>query len=193
MKNKKVFLLSALAALMFTTYSCKGDKAAEAKDGEAPTTEAAAPEEKALVFAEFTDLDLSPAGFPMTIKAPKDAKVTKGEIEGEVYVYGGKRFKLSIKEMSGSAETAVGAMKELQADAEMNPSFDKLVEDQPTYYLKANKDGALSFVFAVNKNEEYCMMVTEGVPFDQSPDQFTDYSADDVKLMLEAAKTLKAK
>lgn len=191
MKNKKLLLAISLAALTLSLYSCKGDKIPTEGAEAAAETEASV--EKPLVFAEFTDLDLSAEGFPVTIKAPKNAKVIKSTIEGEVYVYAGKRFKLSIKEMPGTAEGSVATMKELQADKELNPSFDKLVEDQPTYYLKATTDGQLSFVYALTTSEESCFMVTEGMPYSDSPDQFTDYSNDDVKLMLEAAKTLKAK
>ncbi|MCW4469315.1 hypothetical protein OGH69_10090 [Flavobacterium sp. MFBS3-15] len=194
MKNKKIFLVSTLAMLTLSLYSCKGDKIpTEGAGTETAETETAAPEEKPLVFAEFTELDLSPEGMPVTIKAPKDAKVIKGSIEGEVYVYGGKRFKLSVKQMSGTAESTVATMKELQADKDLNPSFDKLVEDQPAYYLKASTDGTLSFIYAITTGDESSILVQEGMPHDQSPDQFTDYSNDDVKLMLEAAKTLKAK
>ncbi len=193
MKNNKLFLATALAALAFTTYSCKGDKATEGTEAETAETEAAAPA-KPLVFAEFVDLDLSSNGMPMVIKAPKDAKIIKSTIsEDEIFVYGGERFKLTLKKMSGTAENSVATMKELQADKDLNPSFDKLVEDLPTSYLKASKDGTLSFITAVTTSEESCIMVQEGMIGDQSPDQFTDYSADDIRLMYEAAKTLKAK
>lgn len=193
MKNKKSFLLSALVALAMSVYSCKGDKIhAEGAEAETAETETAAAE-KPLVFAEFAELDLSTEGMPITIKAPKDAKVIKGSVEGEVYIYGGKRFKLSVKQMAGTAESTVATLKELQADKELNPSFDKLVEDQQTYYLKANNDGTLSFITAVTTGEESCILVQEGMPHDQSPDQFTDYTVEDIKLMFETAKTLKAK
>lgn len=186
MKNKKMILMGAIAALTLLTYSCKGDKDTKA----AAETEAAA--EKPLVFAEFTDLDLSAEGIPVVIKAPKDAKVIKSTTDGELFVYGGKLFKLTLAKRDGSAEDNVSLLKEMSTDKELNPSFDKLTVDEPTAYVKAKKDGELSFTVGVN-TAEGCIIIQEGMSYDQNPDQFSDYSPADVQLMFDAAKTATAK
>ncbi|AWH84855.1 hypothetical protein HYN59_06815 [Flavobacterium album] len=190
MKNK-LFLLSAIAALAFTTYSCKGDKAKEGTETEA-ATEAPAAEDKPLVGSEFVDLDLSGEGIPIILKAPKDAKIIKSTTEGELFVYGGKRFKLTVSKNEGTAEEAVGNIKVLSTDKELNPSFDKLVDDKPTAFMKADTKGKLSFTVGITTGES-SVIIQEGMGFDQSPDQFTDYTNDDINLMYDAANTAVAK
>ncbi|MEL1243615.1 hypothetical protein AAEO56_05025 [Flavobacterium sp. DGU11] len=192
MKNK-VFLVTALAALALTTYSCKGDKAAEGKATEAEaTSETPAAEDKPLVGSEFVDLDLSSEGIPIILKAPKDAKIIKSTTEGELFVYGGKRFKLTVSKRDGTAENSVGMIKELQADKELNPSFDKITDDKPTAFMKADTKGKLSFTVGITTGES-SVIIQEGMGFDQSPDQFTDYTNDDINLMYDAANTAVAK
>jgi hypothetical protein len=192
MKNKKLFLLSTIAALAFTTYSCKGDKAAEAGTATKAKTEEKAAEDKPLNGAEFVDLDLSSEGMPIILKAPKDAKIIKSTTEGELFVYGGKRFKLTVSKREGTAENNVGMIKELQADKELNPSFDKLVDEKPTAFMKADTKGKVSFTVGIPTGES-SVIIQEGMTFDQSPDQFTDYTNDDINLMYDAANTAVAK
>ncbi len=192
MKNKKLFLLSALAAFAFTTYSCKGDKTAEAGTQTEAKTEEKAVEDKPLNGAEFVDLDLSSEGIPIVLKAPKDAKIIKSTTEGELFVYGGKRFKLTVSKRDGTAESSVGMIKELQADKELNPSFDKLVDDKPTAFMKADTKGKVSFTVGITTGGS-SVIIQEGMTFDQSPDQFTDYTNDDINLMYDAANTAVAK
>lgn len=194
MKNKKVFLVSALAALSMATYSCKGDKAAEAGTETATeaTTETTAAEDKPLVGAEFVDLDLSGEGMPIILKAPKDAKIVKSSTGGDLYVYGGKRFKLTVSKSEGSAEEAVANIKLITTDKEMNPSFDKLVDDQPTAFMKSDTQGKLAFTVGIT-TAEGSVIIQEGMGFDQSPDKFTDYTNDDINLMYDAANTAVAK
>lgn len=190
MKNRKFLLFAAIATLTFTTYSCNGNKSEGATEV-AATEETAAPE-KPLVFAEFVDLDLSSYGIPVVTKAPKDAKVIKSTTEGEVFVYGGKLFKLTFSIHEGTAEESVGLIKEITGDKEMNPGFDKFVAEDPTGFMKQNKEGKLAFTHGVTTGQS-SVIIQEGMGFDQSPDQFTDYSADDIKLMYEAAKATVAK
>lgn len=188
MKNKKTLLLAAISTLAMTAYSC-GSKS----EGEAPKTEeAAAAPEKPLLFAEFVDLDLSADGIPVVVKAPKGAKVIKSTTEGELFVYGGKVFKLTLSTHEGTPEEAVGVIKEMTGDKELNPGFDKFVTEDPTGFVKQNTEGKLAFTYGVAVGES-TVIIQEGMGYDQSPDQFTDYSADDVKLMYEAAKATVAK
>lgn len=188
MKNKKSLLLAAIATLAITTYSCNGSKS----EGAAAATEETAAPEKPLVFAEFVDLDLSSYGIPVVTKAPKDAKVIKSTTEGEIFVYGGKLFKLTFSIREGNAEESVGLIKEMTGDKEMNPGFDKFVTEDPTGFVKQNNEGKLAFTYGVTTGQS-SVVIQEGMSHDQSPDQFTDYSADDVKLMYEAAKATVAK
>ncbi|RZJ70740.1 hypothetical protein [Flavobacterium sp.] len=187
MKKKNLLVLTAIAALSITAYSCNGSKSAEGA-----TAEENATPEKPLVFAEFVDLDLSSYGIPVVTKAPKDAKVIKSTTEGEIFVYGGKAFKLTFMLREGTAEESVGQIKEMTGDKEMNPSFDKFVTEDPTGFIKSNKEGKLSFTYGVTTGES-SVIIQEGMTYDQSPDQFTDYSPADVKLMYEAAKASVAK
>ncbi len=189
MKNKKFLLVAAIAMLAFSTYSWNGNKSENAAATEETAT--AAPE-KPLVFAEFVALDLSSYGIPVVTKAPKDAKVIKSTTKGEVFVYGGKLFKLTFSIHEGNAEESVGMIKEITGDKEMNPGFDKFVTEDPTGFIKQNKEGKLAFTYGVTTGKS-SVIIREGMTFDQSPDKFTDYSADDVKLMYEAAKATKAK
>jgi len=189
MKNKKFLLVAIFASLAFATYSCNGNKSENVAATEETAT--AAPE-KPLVFAEFVDLDLSSYGIPVVTKAPKDAKVIKSTTEGEVFVYGGKVFKLTFANREGNAEESVGIIKGITSDKEINTSFDKFVTEDPTGFIRQNKDGKLSFTYGVTTGTS-SVVIQQGMSFDQSPDQFTDYSADDVKLMYEAAKATIAK
>ncbi len=74
----------------------------------------------------------------------------------------------------------------------MNPSFDKFEEEDTHSFLKKNKEGRLTFTHGLEADGK-TILVSEGMPYDISPDQFSDYSADDIKIMYEAAKATKAK
>lgn len=190
MKKVSLFLMAAFAALFFT--ACGGsDKKAE--EGEAAATEAAAPADKHYTAAELVDLDLSAQGVNAVVKAPAGAEVKKSSDGREVYVQAGKFFKMTVKNNEGSSADFLGMVKPMASDKELNPSFDKFEEESATGYLKKNTDGKMSFMHMIDKADGNSLVISEGVPFDVNSDGNTEYSADDVKVMYEAAKAAKAK
>ena len=141
---------------------------------------------------DLVDLDLSANGIPVITKAPKDAKIMTYDLPKSVIVYGGKFFKLTFEASEGSVAENLDGLKSIATNKDVNPNFDKLEVDEKNGFLKKNKDGKLSFIYMVSAGGK-AVSIVEGMPYDISPDQFSDYSADDVKLMFEAAKATKAK
>ena len=194
MKNKKMILLCGFAALALSISSCKGDKTANGETAVSETEtvvedEPLVVEDEPLDGAKFVDLDLGSEGLPVALKAPKDAKIIESSTEGTLFVYGGKRFKLTLSSVEDqSVEEYVALLREFKKDPEMNPSFDKFIYDDATGYMAADKDGKLTFTVGVPVGDN-CVIIQEGIDFDKSPDQFTDYTAEDVQLMYDAART----
>jgi hypothetical protein len=143
-------------------------------------------------IADLVDLDLSTSGMAIVTKAPKDATIIKSKNNTDVTVYGGKFFKVTFSEMDGAVEDNIGTMKSIVSDKEINPSFDKFEAEEKNGFLKKNKEGKLAFSCFTGAGGK-TILAQEGMQYDLSPDQFTDYSPEDVKLMYEAAKATKAK
>ncbi len=173
-------------AIGITLTSCGGAKASGETETTTPPTEIVATDVH-YTAADLVDLDLSSYGFPVMTKAPKDAKIIKATSGTEVYVLAGKFFKLTFSDMDGAVADNMDMVKSMVTDKEMNPSFDKLELDEAMSFLKKNKEGKLSFRVFGDLGAK-TLIITEGIPFDLSPDGFTDYAADDMKLMYEAAK-----
>jgi hypothetical protein len=194
MKNKKLILLGALAALALTTYSCKGDKAAETKP-EGEKKETAAAQVKPLVLAEMTDLDLSSYGFPILLKAPKDAKVIKSDTDAEeLYIYGGKQYKLTISKREGLAEDAVKSLGSYRFKKEINPTPDTIIAEDATGFIGKDPEGTHSFLRAIQTGP-ICILISDGMSYSQSPDPSESMivTPEDIKLMYDAVKMSKAK
>ena len=141
---------------------------------------------------DLVDLDLSSNGIPVTVKAPKDSKVMVYKTNGDVCVYGGKFFKLTFSQMDGSVADNMDMIKGMIVDKDLNPSFGKIEAEDASGFLKSDKDGKVSFRQFIQAGEK-TVIISEGMPYDLSPDQFTDYSNDDVNVMYEAARTAVAK
>ncbi|WP_045113619.1 hypothetical protein [Microscilla marina] len=143
-------------------------------------------------FDGFAVFDLSNAGFAATIMAPKNARVIPHKTNLGVTIYGGKYFKMQLNKIQGTAQENTQAIRALATDKDLNPSFAKLEVDGATGYLKADKNGALSFVHCVGTNGE-TVVISSGMPYRLSPDKFTAYTRQDVQLMWKSAKTFKLK
>lgn len=137
--------------------------------------------------ADLVDLDLSSYGIPVITKAPKGSKVMKYAASGEISVYGGKFFKITFSQMDGALDDNFTLIKEMVSDKELNPSFDKFEAEEKYSFLKKNKEGKFAFSCALQSGDK-TIFIAEGMAYDISPDKFTDYSPEDVKLMYEAAK-----
>lgn len=185
-------LLTGCVALTLMLTSCGGS--AEKTTGDGTVTESTEPKvnETHFTAADLVDLDLSTNGIPMTVKAPKDAKVMVYKTNGDVCVYGGKFFKLTFSQMDGAMEDNMEMIKSMIVDKEINPSFDKIEAEDQNGFLKLDKGGKASFRQFVQSGQK-TVIISEGMPYDISPDQFTDYTNDDIKVMYEAAKTAAAK
>jgi hypothetical protein len=192
---KSKLILGICTSILATTIfiSCGGGEKAE--DGTA--TETATINETALTETHFTmtdlvDFDMSSTGINVITKAPKNAKTFKYDANGNISVYGGKFFKISFSYLDGSVADVISSIKGSLTDKEMNPSFDKVEMEDETGFLIKSTDGKLSFNHGIQVGDK-TLIISEGMPYDISPDQFTDYTAEDVKLMYEAAKATKIK
>jgi hypothetical protein len=153
--------------------------------------------------ADLVDFDLSANGLPIITKAPQGARVIIEKSSGDIIVYGGKFFKITFKkndfknpfsddEEFENIAAVIDFYKSMASDADMNPSFDKFEIEEENGYLKKNKDGKLSFLCGLKVGTNAVLM-SEGMTYDLSPDKYTDYSVDDVKVMFQAAKATKIK
>ena len=186
---KSIFIGCLASSLML--MSCGSSTEPAAAEGTA--TEAAAPTTDVhYAVADLVDLDLTDHGIAVITKAPKDAKVMKYEVNGNICVYGGKFFKLTFSKMDGNADDTFNDIKSLVVDKELNPSFSGFEAEDKNSFLKKNTDGQLAFTHALDAGGA-AIIIQEGMPYDISPDQFSDYAAEDVKIMYEAAKATKAK
>jgi PBP1b-binding outer membrane lipoprotein LpoB len=186
-------ILTGCIALTFVLTSCGGSANKTTTEGAA--TEASsepAINETHFKVSDLVDLDLTSNGIPLTVKAPKDSKVLVYKTNGDVCVYGGKFFKLTFSQMDGAMADNMDMIKGMIVDKELNPSFGKIEAEDANGFLKADKDGKVSFRQFVQTGEK-TVIISEGMPYDISPDQFTDYSNDDIKVMYEASKTAVAK
>jgi hypothetical protein len=187
----KIILTGCVAlTLMLTSCGGSGEKAAT----EITATESTEPKvnETHYTAADLVDLDLSSNGIPLTVKAPKDSKVMVYKTNGDVCVYGGKFFKLTFSQMDGAMEDNKEMIKSMIVDKEINPSFEKMEAEDQNGFLKLDKSGKVSFRQFVQAGQK-TVIISEGMPYDISPDQFTDYTNDEIKVMYEAAKTAVAK
>lgn len=150
--------------------------------------------------SDLVDFDLSSKGINVITKAPKGAKIIKDG--DDIVVYGGKFFKITFSkqdfvnpfnedEKYESISEKVADLKTLSSDTEMNPSFVKFEVEDENGYLRRSKTG-LTFVFGV-KSGNAAIIITDGMSYDNSPDKFTKYSDEDIKVMYEAAKATTAK
>lgn len=193
MRNKKMILLSSFAALTMSLYSCKGDKAENTDAENVSETETVSDAEteevvsdQTLAFADFVDLDLSSEGMPVVIKAPKDARIIEGG-DQRLFIYGGKRFKLTLEvNEDDTAEEYLEYSKAIVMDKEINPDFDKFIDESDNGFLSKDTYDIYWFYAAVPYGDS-CIVIEEGMDFDKSPDQFTLYSEEDTKLMYQSA------
>lgn len=186
-------ILTGCIVLTLVLTSCGGSANKTTTEGAA--TEASsepAINETHFKVSDLVDLDLTSNGIPLTVKAPKDSKVLVYKTNGDVCVYGGKFFKLTFSQMDGAMADNMDMIKGMIVDKELNPSFGKIEAEDANGFLKADKDGKVSFRQFVQTGEK-TVIISEGMPYDISPDQFTDYSNDDIKVMYEASKTAIAK
>ena len=77
------------------------------------------------------------------------------------------------------------------SDSELSPGFKKIESDEQNGFLKRSESG-LSFFYGV-KSGDKAITITEGMSYDKSPDKFTKYSDEDIKVMYEAAKATVSK
>ncbi|MFN8286105.1 MAG: hypothetical protein U0V74_05090 [Chitinophagales bacterium] len=188
---KKLFLVLAAPAVLFLSSCGGGSKTDEKAEG---TSETSAPAASETHFkeADLVDLDMSSAGINVVAKAPKDSKIIKYEVDGSQNVYGGKFFKMSYKFMDGTVADNMALIKGMATDKELNPGFDKLEDETENGFLKKTTDGKLSFVHMLDLDGK-TLIISDGMPYDVSPDQSTDYTADDIRTEYAAAKACKAK
>jgi len=150
--------------------------------------------------SDLVDFDLSSKGINVITKAPKGARVIKDG--NDIVVYGGKFFKITFSkqdfvnpfnedEKYESISEKVADLKTVAGDIDMNPSFIKFEAEVKNGFLKRSKTG-LTFVVGV-KSGEAAIIITDGMSYDNSPDKFTKYSDEDIKVMYEAAKATLAK
>lgn len=151
--------------------------------------------------SDLVDLDLSSKGFNVITKVPKGAKIIQDG--NDIAVYGGKFFKITFSkqdfahpfnegETYSSIAEKVADIKILAGDAEMNPGFVKFEIEDKNGFLKRSKTTGLTFTYGVKAGDK-AIMISDGITYDISPDKFTKYSDDDVKVMYEAAKATVAK
>ena len=192
--RKHFFALALIGATaLILTTSCGGGSS-NGKGGEAAATDKPKPADNHYTEKDLVQKDLTADGINATVLAPKDAYVIWSKDKSEATVYGGKFFKFSIN-VSDTEQTAEGLyeiLKPLVSNTQVNPDFVKFVEDKETGWLKENKGGKLSFVILVpRKAGNY--KISDGMAFDDSPDQNTDYTAEDIKAEYAAGRSFKAK
>lgn len=186
---KKLFLVFAAPAVLFLS-SCGGGSSSENKTEGAGSEQAAT--DKHFKAEDLVDLDMSASGMNVIAKAPKDSKIIAYETDHSQNVYGGKFFKMSYKFIDGGVEDNMELFKSMATDKDLNPSFDKLEDETANGFLKANKDGKLSFIYLVDVDGK-TLVISDGMPYDVSPDQSTDYTPDDIRAEYAAAKACTAK
>jgi hypothetical protein len=189
-------LLIAGFTLSLMLMSCGSSSEASAKNEPAATvSESTEPviDETHFKVSDLVDLDMSANGIPLVTKAPKGAKLMKYEVDGSTTVYGGKNFKITFKKWDGTAAENHADMKEVVGNKEVNVSFDKFEVEDKTGFMRKDKSGQLTFLYYVDLPGGGCYEISEGMPFDISPDKFFDYTPDDVKVMYEAARATVAK
>lgn len=150
------------------------------------------PENKHYQVKELVDIDLSSHGVNLTVKAPKDSKIIKSKANKDIFVYGGKFFKLTIANREGDYVENMDMLKDLVSDKKINPSFDKFDVELENGFLKTTTKGKISFLWFIQIGEKH-VIINEGMGYDESPDKFTDYTEADIMVMFEAAKASKAK
>lgn len=184
-------MVLAAPAILFLSSCGSGSSTENKTDGEAANS-SPAPSEAHFKETDLVDLDLSSAGINAVAKAPKDSKIIKYETDGSQNVYGGKYFKMSYKFIDGTVAENLEMFKAMATDKELNPGFDKLEDETENGYLKKTTDGKLSFVHMIDLDGK-TLVITDGIPYDISPDQSTEYTADDIRTEYAAAKACKAK
>jgi hypothetical protein len=197
-KVKAVFAGCFLASVVLMGCGNAGSEPVKnTADSTAATAEAPA-EKKAEVkhytSADLVDLDLSAHGYPLIVKAPKDAKVVKSTLSDGIAVDGGKAFGLTISKNEGTdAAYMHDGIKKLEATPES--MFAKFEAEDKTGFIKKNTEGKFSFKYYVEAGKD-SYTVVEGIPFDLAdPNDFDLYTftLDDIKVMYEAAKATKLK
>ncbi len=192
MKNlTKFFACAILFATLLQSCGSADTNTSSNADGQV-SAEASVQNDTHYKTADLVDLDLSANGIPVVIKAPKGSKVLKYDVDGSISVYGGKFFKVNFKQIDGALADNMSMYKSMKTDKEMNPSFEKLETEEANGFMAKNTSGYLSFIYGLEAGGK-SVVITEGMPYDISPDQFTDYPNDDIKLMWEAAKSAKVK
>lgn len=150
--------------------------------------------------SDLIDFDLSSKEINVITKAPKGAKIIQDG--NNIVVYGGKYFKITFikedfsnpfneDEKYNSIAEKIADLKILASDSELSPGFKKFESDEQNGFLKRSESG-LSFFYGV-KSGDKAITITEGMSYDKSPDKFTKYSDEDIKVMYEAAKATVSK
>jgi len=193
--KRHFFALTLIGAVAFIlTTSCGGGSSSTEKGGETASADKPHPADKHYTEKDLVQKDLTADGINATVLAPKDAYVIWSKDKSDAYVYGGKFFKITVNvsDTVQSAEDAYAMLKPIVMNTSVNPDFVKFVDDRETGWLKESKGGKLGFLILFpRKAGSY--KVSDGMAFDDSPDQSSEYTADDIKTEYAAARSFKAK
>jgi hypothetical protein len=153
--------------------------------------------------ADLLDFDLSAYGIGVITKAPQGARVIVEKSSGDIIVYGGKNFKITFKktdfknpfnedEEYADIAALIDDMKLMAITPGMDPNFEKLEVEEKNGYMTKSKSGKLYFVYGIKVGLD-ALKMTPGMTYDLSPDKFTDYTPDDIRVMFGAAKATRVK
>ncbi|MCW3125717.1 MAG: hypothetical protein JWO03_1375 [Bacteroidetes bacterium] len=193
---RKQFLTLTLigAVAMILTTSCGGGSKSGAEGSAPATSDKPKPADNHYTEKDLVQKDLTADGINASILAPKDASVIWASDKREAYVYGGKFFKVTVyvADTVTSADENYELVKTMATNKELNPGFVKLADEKGTGFLKESKDNKFDFVLYVpRKSGSYHL--SDGIPYDSSPDQSTEYTPADIKTEYAAARSFTAK
>lgn len=140
--------------------------------------------------------DLSAYGIPVLIDLPADARIFKTE-SAAVGISAGEHFKLEIVPQPSGAAATIAAKKAFYFDPAKDHAL-SIEEETPQYLqLKTPKEGTLYFFRALpaDKENKSSFLIQKGGDAITTafPDQSYNLSAEDVKKMIDAAKSAKLK
>ncbi|ASZ11836.1 hypothetical protein CK934_13145 [Chitinophaga sp. MD30] len=147
--------------------------------------------------------DLSAYGIPILINLPPDARIFKTALTGQkgkgtaIGIAAGQHFKLEIIPQASSAEAAIAAKKAFYFDPAKDHAL-SAEEETPQYLqLKTPKEGTVYFFRAIpaDKENKSSFLIQKGGDAITTafPDQSFTFAAEDVKKMIDAAKSAKLK
>ncbi len=178
MKKNSIYVAILVAGML---ASCGGSS--DTTTGASTEQTAAA---SALTLESLVDTDLTSQGIPVTIKAPKDAKISKGSGETELIVDGGDNFKIEVRATKSSDITeSINTQKEMVSDTSLYPSFEKFELNEPQGYVKKSTSGEKTFYYAVKLNAEGGYVTIKN-------EVMSTFTPEAIDLMYQAAKLAKA-